>query len=504
MTNLEGLRQRGLAGSAGVRSYDTAAIDAGNKPNDHYQSKLSPLRYKLRELCLPIIRKETEVLAKLQESLRTPFLDLYFAWTANLASHTFYVLMLPLPIWLGSSRLIRDLIYVLGYGIYFSGYLKDYLCLPRPRSPPLHRITMSSYTAQEYGFPSSHAANATAVTLIMLAKTIEYKLDFSPINFTLIIIFLVLYYFSLIFGRIYCGMHGVFDILSGSIIGAALFLFRFYLGEKFDNLLLFNNYNIFIVIFFIIGFNLSLIHIHAEPVDDCPCFDDSVAFIGVIIGIDLSHLALIRSEYLLIKNPFFDHLYVNYDYNLVGGIFGTLLRIIIGIILVVIWKAISKPLIFTILPPIYKIIGLNLPRKNYQATAFTKTTNRQIRSTSISNINNTNIANFEGFIKGVADHSKSDKVGPENEIDYYALLDYQQQEENRAKLDQKQDENKAKLDQKQEKNAKLTSPPVGVFKPRYDVEIIGRIIVYAGVSTVAVWGFIYATEFLNLDIKFDL
>lgn len=455
-------------------------LDAGNKSNDHYKSRLSPFRYKLRQLCLPIIRYETEVLAALQNKLRTPMLDLYFAWTANLASHTFYVLMLPLPIWLGSSSLLRDLIYVLGYGIYITGYLKDYLCLPRPRSPPLHRITMSTYTTQEYGWPSSHSANATAVTFVMLTKIIEYKLWFSTWGYYLTITVLMIYYVSLIFGRLYCGMHGFFDIIFGSLIGFALFLFRYLIGESYDNLILNNGFNISLVIIGIIAFNLLLIHIHAEPVDDCPCFDDSVAFIGVIIGVDISDLFLVRSKYLIEKNLLQDPLVINFEYQQLGML-RTLFRVFLGILLVVIWKSISKPVIFTILPPIYKLIGINLPRRNYQATAFSKTTNRQIRSTSISNIDSGNdIANIQDFIKGVTDHSQKENVGPATEIDYYELLDYQQ---------------------RNDPLAKPPSPPVGVFKPRYDVEIIGRLIVYAGVPTMAKWGFIMATELLGLDVK---
>lgn len=129
--------------------------DAGNKSNDHYKSKLSPLRYKLRALCLPIIRKETEILANMQKKVRHPILDFYFAWTANLASHTFYVLMLPLPIWFGASTLSRDLLAVLGLGIFITGNLKDfYVCLDRgphhfielpchhirPRNTGFHRV----------------------------------------------------------------------------------------------------------------------------------------------------------------------------------------------------------------------------------------------------------------------------------------------------------------------------------------------------------------------------
>ncbi|KAA8565498.1 hypothetical protein EYC84_009357 [Monilinia fructicola] len=40
--------------------------------------------------------------------------------------------------------------------------------LPRPLSPPLHRITMSGSAALEYGFPSTHSANAVSVAVYAL------------------------------------------------------------------------------------------------------------------------------------------------------------------------------------------------------------------------------------------------------------------------------------------------------------------------------------------------
>ena len=458
--------------------------DAGNKSNDHYKSKLSPLRYKLRSLCLPIIRKETEILANMQEKIRHPILDFYFAWTANLASHTFYVLMLPLPIWFGASTLSRDLIAVFGLGIFVSGNLKDFLCLPRPRSPPLHRITMSSYTTQEYGFPSSHSANATAVTLVLLAKLFEVQDTLEPLTKISIFCFLIIYYFSLIFGRLYCGMHGFFDVFTGSLIGVLLFLFRFFVGKQWDQwLLAAHNESVLGLILTplsIIAGHVLLIHIHVEPVDDCPCFDDSVAFIGVLIGVDISHWLLSITNYLTYKNPFEDPTIVRYDFD-EFGFFKSFIRVIMGVTFVVIWKSISKPVIFTVLPPIYKFIGVYLPRKNYQATAFSKKSTRQIRSQSLSNMKGSqSIGDFNTFIKGVTDHNQIDEVGPENDIDYYEMLDYEKKTGH-------------------ENSSKTVQPMSGVYKSRYDVEIVGRLIIYAGVSTTAIWGFAIGSEFFGID-----
>ncbi|CAK9438771.1 uncharacterized protein LODBEIA_P29950 [Lodderomyces beijingensis] len=450
--------------------------DAGNKEDDHYKKRLSPLRYKLRSLLLPLVRMETDILYTLQSNLRNPIFDFYFAWTANLASHTFYVLMLPPPIWFGASSLARDLIYVLGLGIYCTGFLKDYFCLPRPRSPPLHRITMSSYTAQEYGFPSSHAANATAVTLVVLHAVKQNKDSFEPVTYYSLISGLGLYYVSLIFGRLYCGMHGFLDIIVGSVVGLVLFLLRTYWGKMWDEFL-FSKGSLLGGLMIVGGF-ISLIHFHSEPVDDCPCFDDSVAFIGVLIGLDLSHLICYQTQYLLSDTNLSDYYLVPFDSG--KGVLSIVTRFIVGVFLVVIWKSISKPVIFTILPPVYKFIGVYLPRRNFISTAHTTQSTRNIRSTSISNDNTTQIGDLNNLIKGVTDRQKIDNYGPSSDIDIYEIMEYNKRHEHGI------------IDPE-----KLTFKS-GVFKYRYDVEIVGRLIVYAGVAITAIWGFAFISALLNV------
>jgi hypothetical protein len=58
-------------------------------------------RYNLRQQMLPLIRWETPYLAWMQEKLRTPALDSYFAITANLGTHTFFMIGLPICFWCG-------------------------------------------------------------------------------------------------------------------------------------------------------------------------------------------------------------------------------------------------------------------------------------------------------------------------------------------------------------------------------------------------------------------
>lgn len=62
---------------------------------------LPPWRYDLRQRMLPMVRWETPYLAYLQDKFRTPALDSYFAITANLGTHTFFMIGLPILFWCG-------------------------------------------------------------------------------------------------------------------------------------------------------------------------------------------------------------------------------------------------------------------------------------------------------------------------------------------------------------------------------------------------------------------
>jgi membrane-associated phospholipid phosphatase len=127
-------------------------------------------------------------------------------------------------------------VFMLAAGIYWSGFLKDMLCLPRPLSPPLARISMSGSAALEYGFPSSHSTNAVSVTfyaIYMLRQTDEYS---PAVNLSLQALF-YLYAVSIILGRLYCGMHGFLDVLVGSILGALITVFQLTFSDWIDSML---------------------------------------------------------------------------------------------------------------------------------------------------------------------------------------------------------------------------------------------------------------------------
>lgn len=446
--------------------------DSGNYPHIHYKTKIHPLRFKFRQFLLPYIRAETPILSKIQQSSRNAFFDYYFSYTANFASHTFYVIMLPLPIWLGYGDVGRDLVFIIGYGIYFTGFLKDFCCLPRPRSPPLHRITLSGYTAKEYGFPSSHSANATAVSLFLLKKLLENYNAFDSVwTAHCLLAVLSIYYVSLIIGRIYCGMHGFSDIVVGSIIGTLCLVIRTYTKNWYDSIIFQNS---IIIPIYTTLFNYFLIYIHVSPVDDCPCYDDSVAFIGVILGLEISHWGYLKTPFSL--DPSYGGVGVlDIPYSFAKlGLIRTIARISVGVSLVVAWKEISKPLLFKLLKPFYNLIVTS----DEESLTFNR-----IRSDTLER--EEKLTDAKRLIKDIGNPRKRESVGPMSSIDRTEIEELQAHKNYFAELD--------KL---HETNVMFTC---GAFKPRYDIEIIVRLIVYAGIPMVVILACPPVFKFLKLD-----
>jgi membrane-associated phospholipid phosphatase len=393
--------------------------DAGNKSVDHYKSRLPPWRFALRNMLLPLIRWETPYLARLQIVSRNPVLDIYFALSANLGTHTFYVVMLPTSYWFGFSELGRDLTFILAFGVYITGFLKDLLCLPRPLSPPLHRITMSGSAALEYGFPSTHTANAVGVGLLVFYSLLRDRAEYAPQNYLLLQALNVVYVVSIVAGRVYCGMHGFLDVVFGSIIGAVLWWMRFAFAPQMDALFIGDGRWTSLAVPFI----LMLVRIHPEPADNCPCFDDGVAFLGVMLGVWSGQWLFSKSG---IAGPCLAC--IPYDYQTSGAI-GSVLRFIFGVGLIVTWRHHMKRILHEYLPPLFRFvekIGLTMPRKYFTPASQYKDVPTSIPDITLFETNE--ITSM--FSK--AGRARSDSVGPQSTADVYETLAYRDYQKEKA------------------------------------------------------------------------
>lgn len=319
-----------------------------------------------------------------------------------------------MPYSLACKLTLGRLTHILAAGVFFSGVIKDMLCLPRPLSPPLQRITMSGSTALEYGFPSTHSTNAVSVAVYTLLVLHFDDPDISPLFNTALQALCYCYSFSIILGRVYCGMHGFLDVVVGGILGAAISLVQYVYGEAFDNYIHTGSMRDVTVILLVI---LVLVRTHPEPADDCPCFDDSVAFAGVIIGIEYGGWHFARSPYALsLPVP------ATVAFSLEGmGWLVAISRIAMGVLTIFAWRSAMKPFLLGILPPIFRVVeafGLNLPRKYFkQASEYTKVPKQHSGDNVIPSVSE---------IPGLFRRRRAISIGPQSEADAYETLAYRE------------------------------------------------------------------------------
>ncbi|KAL1918285.1 uncharacterized protein VTP21DRAFT_2945 [Calcarisporiella thermophila] len=333
-------------------------IDAGTQPDEYYDKVLFWPRAWARRCLVPLVRAETDILARFQRAVRYPVLDDFFMWTANLGTHTFFMVMLPLLFWFGYSEYGRGLVMLSGCGVILSSLLKDFLCLPRPFAPPLIRLSLSSSTSAEYGFPSTHSTNSVSISLFFLSHLLSATSSPSPFLVALI----AFYCFSVVFGRLYCGMHSLTDVIGGITIGAGLWALQLKFHLIIENFLFESGWGIWAPLFFVAA-GLLLVWVHPDPVDRCPCFEDSVCFTSVIFGV-------LGGSWYFAKTPYAwstpTVATVPYDVGAIG-VAGSVMRIVFGIIVLFIWRLVAKKACYFLLPPIYR--SLNLPHRNFEVAA---------------------------------------------------------------------------------------------------------------------------------------
>ena len=441
---------------------------------------------------------------------------------------------------------------MLAIGVFVSGFIKDMLCLPRPLSPPLQRITMSGSAALEYGFPSSHSTNALSVVVYWLYLLRETE---APSNTNLALQGLAVFYAcSIVAGRVYCGMHGFFDVVIGSALGALIGFLQCAYGDAFDSWILVDDFQRLVLVELII---CVLIRIHPEPADDCPCFDDSISFAGVVMGIQLGGWHFAQSPNAL-STPTAGTVPFNLDQM---GWPVAVARVVLGVVIVFAWRAIMKPTLLKILPPIFRVVehyGLTLPRRYFTPASQYKTVPKQKDDDEVI----PRARQIPQMFASLRQRGRAISVGPQSEADAYEALAYREKRRrdsiNTAEMSpiqqspilrpQKGVPMKTEANGEVEANRKRSPsleqfraqmgmaaeslPPVAVGDPepgrdrdtldqaksnerqekdlfanlqqprvRYDVEVITKIIVYTGIAWWAVEGNPLVFEAIGLGLK---
>ncbi|KAK2744855.1 hypothetical protein FQN57_004179 [Myotisia sp. PD_48] len=312
-------------------------------------------------------------------------------------------------------------VHLLASGVFISGFIKDLLCLPRPLSPPLQRITMSGSAALEYGFPSTHSTNAVSIVVYALHQFQEntHPSGISSLASTALRIGLYIYVTSIVIGRLYCGMHGFFDVITGCFLGALLGFIQCSYGDMFDNHLYTSGMKEVLVVVLVI---LTLVRIHPEPADSCPCFDDSVAFAGVLIGVEVGNWHFAQTKYAVsVPTPST----VPFDLQRMGWA-KAICRILLGVVVVVGWREVMKPTLLRVLPPLFRVIeklGLSLPRRFFTRASQYKRIPDHLKYDDVI----PNVSEIPSLLTSIRHpRRRAISIGPQSEADAYEAIAYRE------------------------------------------------------------------------------
>ncbi|KAK7685024.1 hypothetical protein QCA50_011859 [Cerrena zonata] len=342
----------------------------GRLPDEVYERALPWWRYAVRKRIVKTVEWESKVLANMQHCVRTPFLDAYFVYTSSLGTHTFFMTVLPAFFFFGYSEVGRGLLIVLALGVYASSFIKDIFCAPRPFAPPVTRLTIGTHHL-EYGFPSTHSTNSMSIALFFFTQI--YRLyvtsSISTSTFWTSTIVLLFYVFSIVYGRLYTAMHSFTDCLFGVLLGTALWAMHTWCEDYVSAWL---HESGWIVPAAIIPLCLLLVNRHPQPVDDCPCFEDAIAFMSVVLGEFLTEWCMARylaKDFFVLTMPGSPFNGIWSDMSLWWSIAAA--KMVVGVLTIFAWRIFAKFLLHRILPPTFRFLShlVTLPNRRFYTPA---------------------------------------------------------------------------------------------------------------------------------------
>lgn len=281
---------------------------------------------------------------------------------------------------------------------------------------------MSGSAALEYGFPSTHSANAVSVAVYGLLMLRSPDNTLPPTTKLGLEILAYFYAASIIFGRLYCGMHGFLDVIIGSILGAVISVLEFYYGPPLDEYMHSSSWVAPVIAGLVI---VILVRIHPEPADDCPCFDDSIAFAGVVIGLEFGTWTYGRIPW----DPWETHAHAENSVDVTPlGLGVNVARIVIGVLIVFVWRETMKPFLLKSLPSLFRLIensGWSLPRRFFTPASEYKSVPPGSRLDTLFPA----ASDFPRMVESIrhpTTRGRSVSIGPQSAADAYETLAYRE------------------------------------------------------------------------------
>lgn len=162
-------------------------------------------------------------------------------------------------------------------------------------------------------------------------------------------VFVYFYVFLIVIGCFYCGMYGFIDVIIGFIMGMVIFFVEFYYVLVVEEWMYFFNYVVFLIVVLII---FVFVCVYFELVDDCLCFDDSVVFVGVMIGLECGMWWFVRYFFYVIIYNGLDVMF----FFVVMGWFLFIGCVVFGVLMIFVWREVMKLVLLKFLFYLYRLL----------------------------------------------------------------------------------------------------------------------------------------------------
>ena len=186
-------------------------------------------------------------------------------------------------------------------------------------------------------------------------------------------VFLLFYVLSIVLGRIYTGMHSIVDCTAGVTLGILVWAVHAVYWEPVETWLVRTHWYSPLLISILCGL---IVHWHPQPADDCPCFEDAIAFVsvesGILISYWMSNVLGYEDGRRMSSMPGSAWAFLSaysplssagsseaYRLSLIWWS-TALLKLTLGISLIFVWRLIAKFLLHNILPALFRLVSFKV------------------------------------------------------------------------------------------------------------------------------------------------